>query len=584
MALESDLGSVRELLGPQELNVRTRLLEAYRVLAFPRGGDADSGDFFAKSASASMLECFRVDFGETPEKGKRNERRAVAEAPLLQCLRQNQKLVPEASASEPVVLAPALIRRPPLWQDGERCLSTEEVWERLRREPELPMVLKQVDLLPSLRAGLAAAPDALWVYYDRAAKKVYTRANAADLSPVISSQHFLYDVALAAADRILPVKEVRPQELWDHLWPKDGTSPAPTVPASRLVEAARTSAHYPVLPDRTVLWHALQEGTRENRWVLYQRDPGLAIGAQEMNEWPGTPRFEDTVEFWTYQAALDQGIYPRKKRPNGGGPGPEVLPVTPTSVKQRCWPANTPELATEDLERYARNVWADLSRPRLETVLRDGVRDGTWAAWRKGDDETFYTRDDSPGPQMLVGAGWSLVVPASPLALELDDLRPGRGPQPVVQVGTPREALTAVWDALAAARNVRVAELVLSVEDRESFDNTLRVAWADRPRAAQVHATLVAGGQRVVDGKTETVNVTYEGRFETLKDLLAPLWPFRGGQNELQVTITVALRFAELPAVDDAALGTFRTALMNAGQGQVEVRLVPVRPRKLGGA
>jgi hypothetical protein len=40
-----------------------------------------------------MLECFRVDFGETPEKGgKRSERRTVAEAPLLQCLRQPQEL------------------------------------------------------------------------------------------------------------------------------------------------------------------------------------------------------------------------------------------------------------------------------------------------------------------------------------------------------------------------------------------------------------------------------------------------------------------------------------------------------------
>jgi hypothetical protein len=165
----------------------------------------------------------------------------------------------------------------------------------------------------------------------------------------------------------------------------------------------------------------------------------------------------------------------------------------------------------------------------------------------------------------------------------LDDLRPGRGPQPVVQVGTPREALTAVWDALATARKLRVAELVLSVEDRESFDNTLRVAWADRPKTAQVHAALVANGQRVVEGKTETVNTNYEGRFETLKDLLAPLWPFRSGQGELHVTITVALKFADPPAVDDEALGAFRTALMNAGQGRVEVRLVPVRPRKSGG-
>lgn len=356
------------------------------------------------------------------------------------------------------------------------------------------------------------------------------------------------------------------------------------MPAPRLLEAAKASAHYPVLPERPVLWQALQEGTRENRWVLYLRGPNLAIGAQEMNEWPGTPRFEDSVELWTYQAALDQGLYPRKKKPDDEGPDPVALPLTPANVRQRCWPANTPELSTEDLERYARNVWADLSRPRLETTLRDGVREGTWAAWRKGDDETFYARDDRPGPQVVVGLAWSLVDSASHLAFELDDLRPGRGPQPVVKAGTPREALTAAWDALATARNVRIAELTLSVEDRESFDNTLRVACADRPKVAQVHATLVANGQRVVEGKTEAVHVTCEGRFETLKDLLGPLWPFRGGQGDLQVSIAVAFKFAEPPAVDDPALESFRTSLMNAGQGQVEVRLVPVRPRKTGGA
>ncbi len=585
MALEDDLGRVREHLGPQELNVRTKLLEAYRVLAFPRGGEPDSGGLFAENTNTSMLECFRVDFGETPEKGgRRSERRAVAETPLLQCLRQNHKLAPEATPGEPLVLDPDLIRQTPLWKDGEHCLSTEEVWERLRREPELPMILRQTDLLPTLRAGLTTSPDAKWVYYDRATKKVFTRANATDLSPVISAQHFLYDIASSATDRILPVKEVRPQEFWDHLWPKEGTAAAASVPAPRFLEAAKISAHYPVLPDRTVLWQALQEGTRENRWVLYLRGPNLAVGAQEMNEWPGTPRFEDSVEFWTYQAALDRGIYPRKKPEAGGGTGVKSLPLTPANLKERCWPANTPELSTDDLERYARNVWADLSRPRLETVLREGVRDGMWAAWRKGDDEVFFTRDDNPGPPIVVGPLWSLVDPSSDLPRELDDLRPGRGPQPVVKVGTPREAITAVWDALAAMRNLRIAELALSVEDRESFDNTLRVAWADRPKAALVHATLVANGQRVVEGKTESVNLTFEGRFETFKDLLAPLWPFRSGQGELHVTIAVSLKFPDPPQTDDSALETFRTALMNAGQGQMEVRMVPVRPRKTGGA
>ncbi len=585
MALQDDWSKVRESLGSQEINVRTKLLEAYRVLAFPRGGNKDADDLFADVASGSLLECFRVEFGETPEKGgRKSERRAVAETPLLQCLRKHNKLVPEPTATDPVVLAPDIVRRPPLWTEGERSVSTEDLWDRIRREPEVPMLLKPTDLLPTLRAGLTQTPDALWVYYDRAAKRVYTRSTAGDLSAVVNNQHLLYAPADAAADRILPVKEVRPQELWDHLWPREGTAAAETVAATKFIEAAKTSAHYPVLPDRAVLWQALQEGTRENRWVMYQRGPNLAVGAQEMNEWPGTPRFEDSVEFWTYQAALDRGIYPRKKGGSGGDGGGKVptLPLTPANLKSRCWPADAAEVTTEDVERYARNVWADLSRPKLETVLRDGVRDGTWAAWRKGDDETFYTRDDTPGPAIVVGPVWSLIDPASKLATELDDLRPGRGPQPVTQVGTPREALTAIWDALAGGRNLRVSELYLAVEDRESFDNTLRVAWADRPKAAQVHVTLTANGQRVQDGKTETVRVEYEGRFESLQGFLAPVWPFKSGGGDLTVTIAVSLKFAEPPALDDKDLGDFKAALTNANQGRIEVRLVPVRPKKTG--
>ena len=45
-------------------------------------------------------------------------------------------------------------------------------------------LLKPTDLLPTLRAGVTATPDALWTYYDQREKKVYTRDNAAALSPV----------------------------------------------------------------------------------------------------------------------------------------------------------------------------------------------------------------------------------------------------------------------------------------------------------------------------------------------------------------------------------------------------------------
>jgi hypothetical protein len=398
---------------------------------------------------------------------------------------------------------------------------------------------------------------------------------------VISANHLLYDPAAAITDRIVPVREVRPQEVWDHLWPRSGATHVATVPAPKLLEAARDSAHFPVLPDRAVLWQALQEGARENRWVLYLRGPGLAVGAQEMNEWPGTARFEDAVEFRTYQAALDQGVYPRRRAvPEPTGPGtPVAQPLTPARLKEKCWPAGSPQVAPVDLERYARSVWPDLSRPRLETVLRDGLREGIWCAWQKDGDETFYTREDGPAPAVQVSTGWALVDPATPLAQELDGLRPGRGPQPVTQAGTPREALTALWDSLAGQRNVQVAELVLTVEDRESFDNTVLATWADRPRGAQVHASVVASGQRVVSGKTETINLGFEGRFEEIRSLLAPVWSFRN-QGELQVTISVSLKFRPTPELNDADLTTYRTALVNASQGRLEAKLVPVRARR----
>ena len=70
-------------------------------------------------------------------------------------------MVPEPTPDSPVVLAPEMVRRPPLWGQGERRLAKEEVWDRLRREPELPMLLRETDLLPTLRAGLITVPDAV---------------------------------------------------------------------------------------------------------------------------------------------------------------------------------------------------------------------------------------------------------------------------------------------------------------------------------------------------------------------------------------------------------------------------------------
>jgi hypothetical protein len=396
---------------------------------------------------------------------------------------------------------------------------------------------------------------------------------------VLIATHFLYDPASAIIDRIMPVATITPQEIWDHLWTRQGTDCAGSVTTRSLLEAAKASPHFPVMPEASVLWQGLQEGARENRWILYLRGPNLAIGAQEIREWPGTPQFDDTTEVWNYQAALDQQIYPR---PVVEGIT-EAPPVTPLTLRSRCWPGGAAELATEDLERLARGVWRDLTRPRLETVLRQGLRQGTWAAWKKGADETFFIQGDIPDPAILVSPAWALVEPASPLARELDALRPGRGPQPVTRAGTPREALTQLWDELSAFRHVQIAELTLTVNDRDSFDNTLLATWADRPPTAQPHASVVATGQREVSSKQETVSLGFEGRFEEVRSMLSPVWPFRS-QGELDVTIAVRLTFNPPLDFTDATLETYRTALMNANQGNMEVCVVPVRSRRAGGA
>jgi hypothetical protein len=109
LALEDNKTQVTQKIGETALNVRSRMLEAYRILAFPRGGTADVDNLFAVGGTGSMLECFRVDFGETADPATRRRqsaRAAVAEGPILQCLRQYNKLVRDADANDPMVLDP----------------------------------------------------------------------------------------------------------------------------------------------------------------------------------------------------------------------------------------------------------------------------------------------------------------------------------------------------------------------------------------------------------------------------------------------------------------------------------------------
>jgi len=172
--LENDLLQVKEKIGPLELNVRTRILEAYRILAFPPVQTARGSGLFPAFMPKTILECFRVDFGVTPaanSKKHKNHREVTEETPILQCLRDNSKLVPEPSPEKPVVLAPEMVKSQPVWGSDESYLSTEEIWSRFRREPGAPMLLKQTDLLPTIRAGIQKNPDPLWIYYNKPEKK-----------------------------------------------------------------------------------------------------------------------------------------------------------------------------------------------------------------------------------------------------------------------------------------------------------------------------------------------------------------------------------------------------------------------------
>jgi Protein of unknown function (DUF499) len=574
LALEDDKAQVAQKIGETALNVRSRMLEAYRILAFPRLGTASADTLFDVGGTGSMLECFRVDFGETADAATRrrqNARAAVAEGPILQCLRQYNKLVRQADANDPLVLDPRIVKRAPLWKQGERRLATEQVWDRLRREPELPFVLKPTDLFPTFRAGIKAHPDALWIYYRQTEKRIVTRENADGLSPLIAADQILYDPVAAVEDRIVVPLTVSPEEIWQHLWPRDGADPAPRTTGEVLLEADAQSPHFPVLPEKSVLWRGLHDGARENRWVLYLRGPNLAIGSAEVGEWPGTPRFDGQTELWTYQAALDERIYPRAT-----GPRTETAPLTPAEIKARCWPSGADRVETEDLERNARSVWRDLTRPQLESVLAEGVSASLWCAWRHQPDETFFTGAEEPTPSIAVGSAWTLVDPDSPLAQELDALRPGRGPQPIERTGTPREAVAGIWEDLAVFPGVRLAELRIFAHSRDAFDNTLRATWADRPQGAAVTAEVEANGQREIDGRNETVSLKFNGRFEEIHGMLAPIWPFER-QGSLHAMIEVRLAFHPALALGDAALDTYRTAMMNANQGEISVEAVPSR-------
>jgi hypothetical protein len=152
----------------------------------------------------------------------------------------------------------------------------------------------------------------------------------------------------------------------------------------------------------------------------------------------------------------------------------------------------------------------------------------------------------------------------------------------VIRAGTPREVLVHIWDELVGFKDVQVSEMMLTVTDRDSFDNTLLATWADRPKAARSHVSLTAAGQREISGRQETVRLDFEGRFEEVRTMLSPIWSFKS-QGELEITIAVHLVCDPPLDLVDSTLETYRIALMNANQGSLEARVVPTRAKRPGG-
>ena len=123
---------------------------------------------------------------------------------------------------------------------------------------------------------------------------------------------------------------------------------------------------------------------------------------------------------------------------------------------------------------------------------------------------------------------------------------------------------------------------MMQLTHRDSFDNTLLATWADRPQTARTHVSVTAAGQREINARQETVRLDFKGRFEEVRTMLSPIWPFKS-QGELEVTIAVHLVCDPPLALTDSALDAYRTALMNANQGSLEAKVVPTRAPRPGG-
>jgi hypothetical protein len=575
LALERDLEQVQLKRGIAELDVRMKLLEAYRILACPPVPD-EGGPVFL---SHPVLECYRVDFGESTQGAAIRSRRQVQshdpveELPILECLSQQaRKLVPEVTDNHPVVLSPLLLKREPLWHTNERCVATQEIWERLRKDPGQPMLIRSQDLLPTLRAGVQNLPESLWYYYDQGEKKTYTRETVSSLFPALSRQHFLYDPVAAAADRVLPLQVITPDDFWSHIWPlqeKDG-APVPYFSTDRIPELTRQSPYFLATPSAQALWEAVREGVRQNRWVLYKPGTRTVIGARELEEWSSMQLFNNFSELWEYNAALESGIYPRQQSAGGD----EKQTISPVLLKARCWPSGTEQLNLAELERMARSFWPGLGHQEMLRYLQEGHRAGLWGFWVPSDTQVYYAVGDSI-EGLLLNENVNLVNPQSSLSYSLEDFRPGRTPEPYRATGTPREVMTQIWEQWNGRAELNLVSIEIAVNSRDALDGTLTATWPDRPSGARIECQLHASCKRFTSIE-EQLNLDYNGRFEELRNMLTPVWPF-SQQGEIDFNVRLKLTFSSPIPFTDPVVITYRDALTTANQGIITAMAVPVR-------
>jgi hypothetical protein len=137
--------------------------------------------------------------------------------------------------------------------------------------------------------------------------------------------------------------------------------------------------------------------------------------------------------------------------------------------------------------------------------------------------------------------------------------------------------MTKLWDALGAHEGVGVAEFSLTVDSKHTYDQTLRVAWPDRPRSAQVQVATHAEGGWTTDNRQEKLTLDFSGGFESLPEVLAPVWGIETRGGHLLLTLTVTLRFATPVPPADAELIRFRDSIKEANQGELVGKAIPSR-------